>query len=254
MAMFDTIKTTMNNPGVEEPSVPEGVRLYVIGDIHGRMDLLREVHEKIAADKADAPAGRLTVGEIYLGDYIDRGPNVKEVIEWLLTSPRRGSRRVFLKGNHEATLLNFMRNPVILDTWLAYGGVETLHSYGVDLALLREPGGRKEIHRRFIANLPAAHRQFLDDLLVSVIIGDYMFVHAGVRPGVAIKHQEEQDLLWIREEFLQSRQPHGKIIVHGHSPVPEPEILPNRLNIDTGAYATGRLTCLVLEADQQRFI
>ena len=232
----------------------KGQRLYAIGDIHGRMDLLRNLHQAILDDAKDALACDLRVTLIYLGDYIDRGAQSKEAIDFLLVNRPRGIDHIFLRGNHEATLLNFLDDPEKLNAWRHYGGVETLHSYGVDVSILREMDGFERIHRSFKELIPADHLQFYQNLQMSTTFGDYFFAHAGVKPGVSLDHQKEEDLLWIRDEFLGSNKFHGKVIVHGHTPVERPEIGPNRINIDTGAYLSGNLTCLVLQGSEQKIL
>ncbi len=232
------------------PLLPAGLRLYVIGDIHGRFDLLQQVQEKIAADLAES--GEIEhVVEIYLGDYVDRGLQSPQVVDCLL-APVTGRERIFLKGNHEATLLAFLEDAKTFDAWRNFGGVETLRAYGVPVGLVRGGNDTEQIRQAFVDRLPPAHLHFFRSLKLSATFGHYFFAHAGVRPGVPLTEQREADLLWIREAFLDSTADHGKIVVHGHSPVPQPEIWPNRINIDTGAYLTNRLTCLVLEGDEQR--
>lgn len=232
------------------PKVPNGTRLYVIGDIHGRYDLLTDVHEKIAND-AGEDAENI---EIYLGDYIDRGPESAAVIDLLARSKTANTTRIFLKGNHEETLLNFLSDPLVLSGWRQYGGLETLHSYGVNAANARDENGFEQVRQQFAASFPQAHLTFFQSLRPYTEIGDYFFVHAGIKPGVPLHLQTEHDLLWIRDEFLHSRADHGKMIVHGHTPVDGPEVWPNRINVDTGAYLTNRLTCLVLEGETRRLI
>jgi serine/threonine protein phosphatase 1 len=231
----------------DAPRVPRGVRVYAVGDIHGRVDLLNSVFARIDVDMLERRVARPI--EIYLGDYIDRGPNSREVLDQLIL---RGETReiVCLKGNHEIFPAEFASNPESLHEWAQIGGMDTLLSYG-----LRPPvnPGNEELRALaagFRAAMPQAHRNFLQQLVPHLTCGDFYFVHAGVRPGVALKDQDEQDLLWIRDEFLQSEDDYGKVIVHGHTPVLEPEFWPNRINIDTGAYATGRLTCLIIDDDK----
>ena len=231
----------------DAPRVPRGVRVYAIGDIHGRVDLLKGLFAQIDVDMLERRVARPI--EIYLGDYIDRGPSSREVLDQLMA---RGETRetVCLKGNHEIFPAEFVSNPDTLHEWAQIGGMDTLLSYG-----LRPPvnPGTEELRAlaaEFRSAMPETHRNFLQQLVPHLTCGDFYFVHAGVRPGVALKDQDEQDLLWIRDEFLQSEDDYGKVIVHGHTPVIEPEFWPNRINIDTGAYATGRLTCLIIDEDK----
>ena len=227
------------------PRVPNGVRVYAIGDIHGRVDLLDQLLKAIEADFIRAPVPHSI--EVFLGDYIDRGPASRQVLD-LLIERGRTHRTVFLKGNHEALLATFIADPSTLGDWQRLGGLETLMSYG--LTPLINARTQVELAEAFAQALPLSHEKFLHDLKTSFTCGDYFFVHAGVRPGVPLQKQREEDLLWIRHEFLHCEENFGKIIVHGHTPVQQPDIRSNRINIDTGAYATGRLTCLVLEADK----
>jgi Calcineurin-like phosphoesterase len=225
-------------------SVPAGKRVYAIGDIHGRADLLAEILARIDNDLKERPVSEST--EVFLGDYIDRGPQSRQVID-LLIARRRERDVVFLKGNHEACALQFLKEPTLLSEWSPMGGANTLLSYGVTPARGDDPGSQHETAKALHQAMPDIHRAFLNDLALSFTCGDFFFVHAGVRPGTPLQMQTQQDLLWIREDFLLHEEAFGKIVVHGHTPVYEPDIQPNRINIDTGAYATGRLTCLVLD-------
>jgi serine/threonine protein phosphatase 1 len=234
------------------PRVPSGVRIYAVGDIHGRADVLAELFMLIDQDLEARPTSRSI--EVFLGDYIDRGPHSRQVLD-LLIARRRQHVAVFLKGNHEAYAYQVLSDPSVLSDWVHVGGLNTLLSYGV------EPSGcdhdqraQQAIATAFRQALPDSHYHFLKDLALSFSCGDYFFVHAGVRPGIPLERQSEQDLLWIRDEFLLYEEDFGKVVVHGHSPTNLPDIRPNRINIDTGAYATGRLTCLVFEGDGVRFL
>jgi serine/threonine protein phosphatase 1 len=190
---------------------------------------------------------------IFLGDYIDRGPGSKRVIEQLATGEWPTSI-IGLAGNHEDFLTNFLDDAGILDFWRSQGGLATLHSYGVDVGPAMAGRDFEEAQGEFTACFPKHHRDFLEALKISASVGDYFLCHAGVRPGVALDRQSRDDLLNIREPFLSSEAEHGKLVVHGHTPAVTPEIRPNRIGIDTAAYATGRLTCLVLEKDERRFL
>ena len=238
------------------PRVPDRHLVYAVGDIHGRADLLERMLAQIADDAARRPDFAKYI--IYLGDYVDRGPDSALVVERLLAGPPPGFGAIHLKGNHEVALLDFLNDVRIGPTWFAdnIGGGMTVASYGVlPPADPNDPDHLAAAQAHFRAALPAAHRAFLTkDLRTHVTIGDYLFVHAGVRPGVPLAEQREEDLLWIRRDFLNSTADHGKIVVHGHTIAPEPEQRANRIGIDTGAYATGRLTCLALEGAEQRFL
>ena len=233
------------------PRLPEGTRIYAFGDIHGRLDLLDEVIARIDADMAKHPASNAI--SVFLGDYIDRGPDSKRVLERLI-SYCVAQPTVCLMGNHEAYLREFLNNPDILSVWRRYGGLNTLLSYGLTPTRKTEAQEHRKLASDLNSLLPSSHRGFLSSLKEYFICGDFFFVHAGVRPGISFAEQSEDDLLWIREDFLLCEDDFGKVVVHGHTPVLEPDVRPNRINIDTGAYATGRLTCLVLESDEVRFI
>ncbi len=234
-------------PRVPAPRVPEGARVYVIGDIHGRLDLLAQLRERIVMDSGNFTGERKVA--VYLGDYVDRGPQAKEVIDLLVDEPLGGFESVHLKGNHEKFLLDFLDDASVWPLWLYNGAGATLLSYGVS-----STAGAEGLQAEFRASIPARHLEFLHSLALSHTEGDYFFVHAGVRPGVALEDQDEADMIWIRDLFLSSDADHGKIVVHGHSIARQPEIEANRIGIDTGAYATGRLTCLVLEGEKRAFL
>lgn len=235
------------------PAVPVGSRIYAIGDVHGRLDLLTRLHALIAADAADAPARRRVI--VYLGDYIDRGPDSRGVID-LLLQPSPGFERVYLLGNHEDYLLQFLERGEVGPNWGAYGGLATLASYGVQPPSgFMPPATDFEIARRALTDrIPPAHVRFLRGLKLTHTEGGYLFVHAGVKPGVALAEQQAEDLLWIRDEFLESADDFGACVVHGHTIVETPEQHGNRIAIDTGAFATGTLTALVLDGTERRFI
>jgi serine/threonine protein phosphatase 1 len=226
-------------------------RLYVIGDIHGRADLLDRMVEEISRDLQASPIDDCLT--VTLGDYIDRGPDSRGVIDRLARNPFP-TDYVALKGNHEALLEQFLRDPSVADHWRRLGGLETLHSYGVAVGAMMLGRDYREGAAALRAAVPVEHRTFLASLKLSVTLGRYFLCHAGVRPGVPLARQSEDDLLGIRDEFLGSASDFGKIVVHGHTPIEVPAVLPNRINIDTGAFMTGRLTCVVLEADRPRFL
>lgn len=232
-------------PRQEYAPAPIGTVIYAIGDIHGRFDLLEELGARIDRDAEKEHAKECL--EVYLGDYIDRGPHSARVIDWLIE--RQKSRNaVFLRGNHEFLLEEFLAGDSAFKDWSQLGGFETLVSYGMDHILPNDLPLDEEIRSEFAERLPPAHRQFLDSLMTTVECGGYLLVHAGVRPGIPMDGQIERDCLWIRDEFLESEDDFGRVIVHGHSPVAMPEFLPNRINLDTAAYATGRLSCLKISA------
>lgn len=235
------------------PAVPANTRVYAVGDIHGRSDLLRSLHRLIAEDAARAPEDEKIV--IYLGDYIDRGLDSRGVLDLLIDKTPEGVTPIHLKGNHEATLLRFLDDPSVGEAWIAFGGAETLYSYGVARATFASDRRALDKARlRLIENFPARHRAFLEGLKPTHRIGDYLFVHAGIRPGVPLDEQDEDDLLWIREEFLRSTVDYGCVVVHGHSIRREVEFRPNRIDVDTGAFASGVLTALVLAGSRRELL
>lgn len=231
--------------------VPNGIRIYAIGDVHGRIDLLNQMLLRVDADMTARPSPRPV--HVFLGDYIDRGPASKLVLDRLITHCA-AHPSVCLIGNHEAYLREFLKNPKVLSYWKRYGGLDTLLSYGILPSMESDAQEQVKLAHALDRKLPMSHRQFLKSLKPYFICGDFFFVHAGVRPGIPLTNQSEEDLLWIRDDFLLWEEHFGKVIVHGHTPVLEPDVRENRINIDTGAYATGRLTCLVLEDDRIGFI
>lgn len=241
----------------ETSRAPEDCRVYAVGDIHGRVDLLERMHELIETDVADKPAQRTVV--VYLGDYVDRGPDSYAVVDLLIKEPLRARlanlQTVHLLGNHEAFLLRFLEDPDITGVWFMNGGDVTLRSYGVDpWQSANSHNFAQGLRKAFLTRLPPSHLSFLRSLRLSHEEGDYLFVHAGVRPGVALDAQKAEDLIWIREEFLNSKQDFGRVIVHGHTPLRSPQSRANRIGIDTGAVFGGKLTTVVLEGTERRFI
>lgn len=236
------------------PAAPDSMRIYAIGDIHGRDDLLDLLLRRIERDAV--PAGNDVRNVlIFLGDYVDRGLQSRQVLDRLAAGTLPGFETIYLKGNHEAALLEFLRDAKFGRTWKYYGGLETLHSYGVeDLTLSDDPADFERARDHLERVLPERHKRFLQSLSISAQLGGYFFVHAGVRPGVPLSRQQEEDMLWIRDEFLESRASFGKVIVHGHTPSEEANVRMNRIGIDTGAYMTGVLTALVLEGTSQRLL
>jgi hypothetical protein len=224
--------------------LPAGVRIYAIGDIHGRSDLLEPLLRRIATDCRRRPA--LCPITVFVGDYIDRGPSSKQVLDLLLRW-RRDNETIFLRGNHEAFLPRFLADSRTLESWRQLGGFETLLSYGIKPTINPDRHEQIRLADQLAEALPDGHLDFLTSLELFYECGDFLFVHAGIRPGVPIREQTEEDLLWIRGDFLTHQQAFERFVVHGHTPVSAPELRPNRINIDTGAFATGRLTCIVIE-------
>jgi serine/threonine protein phosphatase 1 len=233
------------------PLLPEGLRIYAVGDIHGRADLLKQLLSRVDEDIKEHPIAETI--HIFLGDYIDRGQNSAAVLD-LLIERARTHRILCLKGNHELFLSEFLENPGVFKHWAQNGGLPTLASYGLTPTINADFKEQAELSASLCNAIPKSHSQFLAGLKLCFTYGDFFFVHAGVRPGAPLSRQREEDLLWIRDDFLLHEEPFEKIIVHGHTPVWEPEVRNNRINIDTGAYATGRLTCLRLERDKIEFV
>ena len=233
--------------------VPEGCRVYAVGDIHGRVDLLDRLLRLIASDMEDAADKQVNL--VFLGDYVDRGLHSREVIDRLTALKAQTTGLRFLMGNHEQAMLQFLDDSSIGHVWLEYGGLETLQSYGVTRIksandVYQFERGRLELREA----IPDDHLEFLNTLEIHATIGDYFFVHAGIRPGVPLEDQSEEDMLWIRDEFLSSDRQSEKVIVHGHTPTDQPSDKPWRIGVDTGAYLTGVLSAVVLEGSERYFI
>ncbi len=229
-------------------AVPPDHFVAAIGDVHGRLDLLEDLWHQIDATSRTSSARQRTL--VFVGDYVDRGLHSAEVVDRLLDG-FAGFETIFLKGNHDETLLQFLSDPTVGEAWRNFGGLETLRSYGVS----HTPGKSwAQTRSEFASVLPDAHLTFFKNLRLHVAIGDYLFVHAGVKPRIPLEDQRETDLLWIREEFLDSPANFGHIVVHGHTPTDVPDVRPNRIGIDTGAYMTGNLTALILEGRTRSFL
>lgn len=230
-----------------KPSTPPGVRICAIGDIHGCLDqfesLLGRIEEMLGSEDY-----RL----VFLGDYIDRGPDIAGVVARLIAIAEARPDTVFLRGNHEAMLLEFLYDPPSMAAvFLGNGGEETLRSYGCGIWGARNAHALADEARE---KIPEAHLAFLRTTTFSEQIGDYFFCHAGVRPGVPLRKQSTDDLLWIRNRFLDSDADFGAVVVHGHTPSTKPVTKANRIGIDTGAVFGGPLTAVLLEGEQRRFI
>jgi serine/threonine protein phosphatase 1 len=229
----------------------DGQLIYAIGDVHGCYDQLRRLLARIAIDAGHHAKGR-TPTLVFCGDYVDRGPDSRRVLDALCWLKRRRPFHLqFLKGNHEQAMLDYISAPARTTAWLRFGGAETLQSYGVTPP---QDDDAPELHLAarddLLERLPVAHLRFLENLELMVGVGDYAFVHAGIRPGVPLARQVEDDLLWIRDEFVETEGRHERIIVHGHSwESDRPQVRANRIGIDTGAYETGVLTALRIEDD-----
>jgi serine/threonine protein phosphatase 1 len=233
--------------------VPDGMRVYAIGDIHGRLDLLDQLLASIAADDRARGNGVETL-YIFLGDLIDRGPDSCGVVERLLAFSRSGVRARFLMGNHEQVFLRALEGDQRALRFLArIGGRETLQSYGIGEEDYKSLDF-EQLARQAAGKVPAEHLAFLAGFETMIRLGDYLFVHAGVRPGVTLEAQEQSDLYWIRDEFLSHRDSFGAMVVHGHSITEDIDVRANRIGIDTGAFATGRLTAIGLEGGERWFL
>jgi len=231
-------------------TVPAGERFYVIGDVHGRTDLLRQLHAMIADDAASRGWARNQL--IYLGDYIDRGPDSRGVMALAMSNDPPGFGKLHLRGNHEAMLLDFLENPYSGSAWLNIGGDAVLREYGIAApSEFSQPEQLAHAAKLLAEAMLPSELAFLQNLKPCHRAGGYFFTHAGVRPGVQLDMQQEQDLVWIRRPFLNHNNDFGAIVVHGHTVCNEVEIKTNRIGIDTGAHATGRLTCLILEANRR---
>jgi serine/threonine protein phosphatase 1 len=233
------------------PPAPEGFTLYLVGDIHGRLDLLLDVQRRIDEDKARCPGH---TAEIYLGDYIDRGPESAGVVSQLIARSRQ-TRAIFLRGNHEQMLLGFLEGDDDgLALWRAVGATATMLSYGVPAPLLARAAEPEYLRRSLWERIPPDHLRFYDQTGAYMRAGAYLAVHGGIRPGIRLEDQRTSDLLGIRQDFLQYEGQFDFIVVHGHTPVTAPDLRPNRINIDTGAFATNRLTCLRIGGNGARVL
>jgi serine/threonine protein phosphatase 1 len=238
-----------------QPRTPAATVVYAIGDIHGRLDLLEQIHRLIAEDAGRRAASRRQL--VYLGDYISRGPDSAGVVDRVRDWLPEGFERITLKGNHEDLLLRFHDGEMETGRhWLDYGGLEAMSAYGATLADrdARDDASVIALGKELAQRLPAAHLDFFRSLRIRHHAGDYCFVHAGVRPGVPLALQSDRDCMWIRKTFLDSAAEHGAVVVHGHCISERPEIRPNRIGIDTGAYRSGVLTCLVLDGESRALL
>lgn len=234
-----------------DASGPDGMRIYAIGDVHGRLDLLQRMHARIRAELEREPVPDWRI--IHVGDYTDRGPDSKGVLDLLAQAVRSDKRMIALAGNHDLGFLDFLANPSPNGLFAHNGGEQTALSYGVKLdfgSLAALAAGHAELCRA----VPPDHIAFLNGLGLSATFGDFFFCHAGIRPGVPLENQRRHDLIWIRDEFLGYAGLHPKVIVHGHTPSPEPEVMPNRVNIDTHACRSGVLTALVIDGKEKRIV
>lgn len=237
----------------KQPSTAKNSRVYAVGDIHGRLDLLQDMLKQVKKD-LKSYTGKSQF--VLLGDYIDRGPASAKILDLLITGDLPCDEVVCLRGNHEDAMLGFAHGDQSAKNWLQFGGVETLESYGLAVTkyLCSDDDPAPDVRKAMKKVVPKKHFQFLEELPFHHVNGDYLFVHAGVRPDIPLPAQQLEDMMWIREDFLKHKKPFERFIVHGHTISAEPDIQPNRIGIDTGAYKTGTLTCLVLEGKEQRFL
>ena len=234
------------------PTVPAGRRAYAVGDVHGRLDLLDDLLRRIEADNAARPPARATI--VFLGDLIDRGPESAQVVERLRRYRPTFAKPVFLMGNHEEVLLRILSGETrLLADWLRFGGADCARSYGVDPQEMETVGGASAV-KILRQAIPKEHAKFLESFVDTASFGKYLFVHAGIRPGVPLSHQQPQDLRWIRLPFLDDETDHGCVVVHGHTITEAVDERENRIGLDTGAYRTGVLTALGLEAKERWFL
>ncbi|HEX6741174.1 MAG TPA: metallophosphoesterase [Sphingomicrobium sp.] len=234
------------------PRGPRGQRAYVVGDVHGRLDLLDELLADIGRDIAERPPAKVLL--VFLGDLIDRGPHSAQVVERLRTYRRDGVRPIFLLGNHEEVMLRILGGEAEhVAGWLRFGGAQCLESYGADPRPIAAASDEVAV-ATIRAAIPANHVEFLKGFVDTCRFGDYLFVHAGIRPGVALDRQRQSDLRWIREPFLADEADHGFVVVHGHTISATVDERPNRIGIDTGAYRSGTLTALAIEGSRRWFL
>lgn len=230
---------------------PPGMRLFAIGDVHGRLDLLEEMHRRIADDLATDPPDDWRI--IHLGDYVDRGPNSKGVIDFIRRARHADARMIALCGNHDEGMAEFLGRPEKDSLFALYGGRQTALSYGVH-ADFSSAWLVRQVADELLAAMPDGQIEFLTDLPRSCTFGDFFFCHAGIRPGVPLDRQDPNDLIWIRREFLDWTGLHPKIIVHGHTPHSAPQIMPNRVNVDTEAWRSGVLTALLIDGNRKKIL
>lgn len=230
---------------------PDGIRIYAIGDVHGRLDLLRKMHETIVRDLAQHPERDWRV--IHLGDYVDRGPDSKGVADFLIAACKADSRMLAIAGNHDIGFLEFLARPSAEGLFAHNGGRETARSYGVDIDFWT-PETLRDGHAALLDAVPDSHFAFYRRLGRNLEFGDFYFCHAGIRPGRPLEDQDPDDLIWIRGDFLNYPGLHPKVIVHGHTPEPDVEVLPNRVNVDTGAFKSGRLSALVIDGANKEIL
>jgi serine/threonine protein phosphatase 1 len=247
--MFHRVSLEVKRP--KYPPAPDGLVIYAVGDIHGRADLLDQAHELIANDKATFRPNRNL--EVYLGDYIDRGPDSASVVSRLIERSSQTST-IFLRGNHEQLMLDFLEGKDCWREWSAVGCIPSCLSYGMNPDHLFRRASADVVRQALRESVPPEHVRFYADTSSYCCVGPYLFVHAGIKPGIRLEDQNPADLLNIRQSFLEFEGDFGHIVVHGHTPVDFPDFRKSRINIDTGAFATSRLTCLRIDCDGARVL
>ena len=230
---------------------PEGIRVYAIGDVHGRLDLLTAMHSAIHEEIARDGVADWRI--VQLGDYVDRGPDSNGVLDFLVARQASEPRLITLAGNHDIGFLDFLAEPDMDGLFVNWGGDATSRSYGIG-ADFTDGVRLARTHSELVQAVPVAHTSFLRSLGFSASFGDFFFCHAGIQPGVPLEAQSPDDLVWIRDRFLRHTGLHPKVVVHGHTPYSEPEVMANRVNVDTLAYASGVLTALVIDGKYKRFV
>ena len=218
--------------------------VFAVGDVHGCHSQLIEMEKRISAEAAEMGRPALIV---YLGDLVDRGPDSAAVLEHFCNRQKGNIFRVALCGNHDDAFLKFVDDPAANKEWLEFGGISTLESYGIDAGhILKHGGGMQALSQTMQEAIPVQHLDFLRQMPVCLSIGDFLFVHAGIAPGIEIENQSDMDMMWIREPFLQRGPELPITVIHGHTASPHPIIANGRICLDTGAYATGKLSALRL--------
>jgi serine/threonine protein phosphatase 1 len=242
---------TMKTVDFKHARGPDRLRVYAIGDVHGRLDLLQEMHRRIQAENEKSPPFDWVI--VHLGDYVDRGPHSKGVLDLLVSAQKKTHRMLAIAGNHDIGFLEFLATGAPNGIFAHNGGRQTALSYGVSIDF-NDLGSIAAGRDALLHAVPRGHIEFLRGLKRSMVFGDFFFCHAGIRPGVELDSQDPEDLVWIREQFLGEPRLYPKVIIHGHTPVTDVEIRPNRINLDTGAVFSGRLSAIAIDAENKFFL
>ncbi|MEL4377045.1 metallophosphoesterase [Brucella cytisi] len=241
----------MNGVVFKEAKGPDGIRLYAIGDVHGRLDLLRDMHRLIRADLDHRPAHDWRI--IHLGDYIDRGPSSREVLDFLIDVSHRDERVISLLGNHDDGFLTYLATGDVAGIFALHGGIDTARSYSVEIDFT-DADSAHQGHAALVKTVPQNHIDFIRAMPRSVAFGEFFFCHAGINPAVPLDAQDPEELIWIRTAFLKWTELFEKVIIHGHTPQSAIDIQPNRVNLDTYAWRSGQLSAIVIDGSEKRFI